>query len=91
MQGNAESWPIDNSIAGRASHGVEWRSLAKAETIGILRESCCGASYWQACSSTGTPGVRLWLDRQQTSSHNRGSSQAAQRLLTAVFATLAPA
>lgn len=90
MQGNAESWPIDNSIAGRASHGVEWRSSAKAETISILRESCCGASHWQASSPTGTPGVRRWLDRQQTSSHNDDSSKATQRLLTAVFATRAP-
>ena len=87
MQGNAESWPIDNSIAGRASHGVEWRSPAKDETISILRESCCGASYWQICSSRGTPGVRPWLVRQQTKSHNHDSSGHAE--VTSLIAGLA--
>jgi hypothetical protein len=89
MQGSAESWPIDNSLAGRASHGVEWRSLAKAETISSLHESSCGASYWHMYSSRRTPGVRPWLLRQQTRLHDRELLQVTQRLLTAVFATQA--
>jgi hypothetical protein len=39
MQGRAGSWPIDNSIVGGARHGVEWRSLARAETISFFAKA----------------------------------------------------
>ena len=63
MQGRTGSWPIDNSIAGGARYGVEWRSLARAETISffakVAAESPIGLdtrmnAHWSRahCSST---------------------------------------